>query len=158
MHGAGEQSRVVTAGPWVARDAFVAETAVRLDRLAAMISKLEREAEVSRHQVSELVDIAGQANRFQALETSLRNAREYKLDELLRCIKESKARLDVIEGNRSKFAGLTYQSIESIDVKLNELTAFEAKLERLERNVKFNAALFCGAVFLLVSAAVVRFL
>ena len=158
MIGVNEQSRVVTAGPWVARDAFVAETAVKLDRLTAMISKLEREAEVSRHQVAGLVDVVGQANRFQTLETSLRNAREYKLDELLGCTRETKARLDVIEGNRGRFAGLTYQSIEAIDGKLTELTAFQTRLGRLERNVLFNAVYFYGALFLLMSAAVVRFL
>jgi len=45
MSKGGDQVAVVTHGPWLGRDGFVAETAVRLDKVEGAIAHLEREAE-----------------------------------------------------------------------------------------------------------------
>jgi chromosome segregation ATPase len=151
-----EQSGVVTTGPWAARDSFVAETAIKLDRLQAKIERLEHQGELVKHHVAELVDNAHQANRLQTFEESLRNAREYKIDELLRSAKDAKARLDQIEGSRAVFNNLTYKSFEAVDKKLGELHAFQTRLKKLESNIKLCAALFCGSLFLLATSVAVR--
>jgi hypothetical protein len=155
--GANEQSGVVTPGPWVARDGFVADTAVRLDRLQAKIERLEHQGELVKHHMAELMDNAHQASRLQTFEESLRNSREYKIDDLLRCVKDVKGRLDQIEGGRATFNGLTYRSFESIDKKLGELHLFQSRLETLQRSVKLAAALFCGSLLAAVAMLAMRF-
>jgi len=138
---------VVTQGPWLGRDGFVAETAVQFDRVNASIARLEREAEKARQTIAEMAEEANRARRFQAFEETLKNSREYKLTELQRGFRDLKARLDAIEGEKSTFVGLTYKSFESIDKKLAELSSLQAQVERSEQNVRRNAILvFAAAV------------
>ena len=94
-HGAKSSGGVVTAGPWSARDSYVAETAVTIDRLTAKLERLERREDALKQQVAELQEHAQQSTRFQSLAESLRNSRDYKLDEMVRLVKELRAR----EGN-----------------------------------------------------------
>jgi hypothetical protein len=141
----------------MARDGFVAETAIKMDRLQAKIERLEHQGELVRHHMSELLDSAQQSNRFQAFEESLRNSREYKIDDLLRSVKDLKARLDLIEGSRTVSNHLTYKTFETIDRKLVELSAFQARLVSIERGVTRRAMLSFACLFLLATTAVVRF-
>lgn len=138
---------MVTQGPWLGRDGFVAETAVQFDRVNASIARLEREAEKARQTIAEMAEEANRARRFQAFEDTLKNSREYKLTELQRGFRDLKARLDAIEGEKSTFVGLTYKSFEAIDKKLAELSSLQAQVERSEQNVRRNAILvFAAAV------------
>ena len=157
MLNASDQSGVVTTGPWMARDGFVAETAVKMDRLQAKIDRLEHQGELVRHHLTELLDSAQQAHRFQAFEESLRNSREYKIDEMLRAVKDLKARLDLIEGTRTISNHLTYKTFESVDRKLLELGAFQARMEKLERSVAIKAIALFGTLFSVAAAAVLYF-
>jgi len=75
-------------------DGFIAETAVKLDRLQAIVTSLDHETRESKKALSELSDVADRARRNQAFEESLRNAREYKIDEMVRACRDLKARLD----------------------------------------------------------------
>jgi phage shock protein A len=129
--GAKGPGGVVTAGPWNVRDSFVAETAVALDRLAAKVERLERREEALKAQVGELLDHAQQTYRFQALAESLRNSRDYKLDEMVRLVKDVRARVEAVEGPRAEFSGLTYKSLVAVDRKLAELAATDAREARL---------------------------
>jgi outer membrane murein-binding lipoprotein Lpp len=121
--GAKGSGGVVTAGPWNARDAYIAETAVTIDRLTAKIERLERREEALAKRVAELVENAQQANRFQSLAESLRNSRDYKLDEMVRLAKDLRARIESMEGPRTAYNGLTHKSFAAVDRKLNELSA-----------------------------------
>lgn len=134
--GAGGSGGVVTAGPWSARDSFVAETAVAFDRLAAKIERLERREEALKAQVGELLDHAHQAHRFQALAESLRNSRDYKLDEMVRLMKDMRARVEAIEGPRAEFNALTYKSFIAVDRKLGELATADAREARLSARLQ----------------------
>jgi uncharacterized protein YoxC len=116
-------SNVVTGGPWTARDAYIAETAVTLDRLTAKIERLERQEEALLKRVAELTEHAQQVNRFQALAESLRNSRDYKLDEVFRLVRDVRGRVEAIEGPRTEFNGLTHKTFGAIDRKLAELSA-----------------------------------
>ncbi|WP_072395943.1 hypothetical protein [Hyphomicrobium sp. CS1GBMeth3] len=130
--GAGSSgSGIVTTGPWNARDGFVAETAVAIDRLTAKLERLERREEALKGQVSDLLDHAQQAQRFQALAESLRNSRDYKVDEMLRLVKDLRARLDAVEGPRAEFGRITYKSLVDVDRKLAALAATDAREARL---------------------------
>lgn len=125
--GARGPGGVVTAGPWIARDSYVAETAVIIDRLTAKIERLERREEVLNAKVAELVEHTQQASRFQALAESLRNSRDYKLDEMVRLAKELRGRIEAIEGPRADYHGLTYKTLAAIDGKLRELSEAKAR-------------------------------
>ena len=87
----------------------------------------------------------------------MRNGREYKLDELVRWVKDLKTRLDVIEGSRATFGGLTYKSFEAIDKKLAELNAFQLRVRAHENETWLNALFFFGGIFLLATTLIARF-
>ncbi len=123
----GVTGNVVTGGPWATRDAYIAETAVALDRLAAKLERLERREEALAKRVEELTDHAHQATRFQALAESLRNARDYKLDEVFRMVRDVRGRVDAMEGPRAAFNTLTHKTFASVDRTLAELSAERAE-------------------------------
>lgn len=131
--GARGPGGVVTAGPWSARDSYVAETAVTLDRLSAKIERLERREEALKAQVGELLEQSQQSGRLQALAESLRNSRDYKLDEMVRLVKDVRGRLDLLEGPRPEFNALTCKSFISVDRKLAELAAGQVQGTRPAR-------------------------
>lgn len=121
-HGAKSSGGVVTAGPWSARDSYVAETAVTIDRLTAKLERLERREDALKQQVAELQEHAQQSTRFQSLAESLRNSRDYKLDETVRLVKELRARVDSLEGPRAEYGALTHKSFAEVNRKLAELS------------------------------------
>jgi chromosome segregation ATPase len=141
---------VVTQGPWLGRDGFVAETAVQFDRVNAAIARLEREAEKARQTIAEMAEEANRARRFQSFEETLKNSRDNKITDMQRGFRDLKSRLDAIEGGKSAFAGLTYKSFEAIDKKLAELSALQAQCEKSEENLRRNAVLVAAAGLLAV--------
>lgn len=134
--GSRTPSNVVTPGPWIARDAYVAETAVTLDRLLAKVERLERREEALNARVMELTENAQQATRLQALSESLRNSRDYKVGELTRQIKDLRARLDGIEGTRGAVGALQFRTLVDIDRKLGELSVLERRTESAARRLQ----------------------
>ncbi|WP_295557353.1 hypothetical protein [uncultured Hyphomicrobium sp.] len=156
--GARGPNSVVTAGPWNGRDSYIAETAVTLDRLTAKIERLEQREEALKARVAELIEHAQQASRLQALAESLRNSRDYKLDEIIRQVKDTRGRLDAIEGPRSEYAALTYRSFIAVDRKLAEISASLTRSARFAGWLQASGvviglvavtagALFAGRVF-----------
>jgi chromosome segregation ATPase len=131
-------------------DGFIAETAVKLDRLQAIVTSLDHETRESKKALSELSDVADRARRNQAFEESLRNARDYKIDEMVRACRELKARLDHIEGHRATFMSLPNNTFEAVNAKLTEFDAMKTSVEASEKRVRTNGILFCAALFLLV--------
>ncbi|WP_333794056.1 hypothetical protein [Hyphomicrobium sp.] len=149
-HGPGG---AVTAGPWGTRDSFVAETAISLDRLAAKIERLERREEALRAEVAELAEHAAHANRLHALAESLRNSRDFKLDEMSRTMKSVRSRLDAIEGPRAEFNGLACKSFITVDRRLAELAAIGAREARLAWRAHAGIALAGVLAILLLATA-----
>jgi chromosome segregation ATPase len=143
---------VVTQGPWLGRDGFVAETAVQFDRVQASIARLERDLEKTRQSLAEMAEEANRTRRFQSFEDTLKNARDNKLEILQRGVRELKARLDAIEGEKSTFVGLTYKSFEAIDKKLSELSAVQALVERVENNIRRSTILFVAVAAVAIAA------
>ena len=141
--GARGPGGVVTAGPWVARDAYIAETAVAIDRLSAKIERLERREEALAKQVAELIQHAQQTSRFQALMESLRNSRDYKLDEMMRQLKDVRARVETMEGPRADYNSLTYKTFIAVDRKLAEI---EVALSRPAPTGRRRLAVLAAAV------------
>jgi chromosome segregation ATPase len=132
----GERMAVVAQGPWLGRDGFVAETAVQFDRVNATIARLEREVEKSREALAEMAEEANRVRRLQAFEETIKNSRDYKITDLQRWCRDLKQRLDLIEGDKSTYIGLTYRSFVAIDRKLAELSALQTQFEQSERNAR----------------------
>ena len=127
---------VVMAGPWPQREAPAgtpAADSATLDRLTAKLDRLERREEALQKQVSELIEQSHQAGRLQALAESLRNSRDYKIDDVLRQVKELRARVEAIEGPRAEFAGAAHRSLVAIDRQLAELRIVPAAPARASR-------------------------
>ena len=143
---------MVTQGPWLGRDGFVAETAVQFDRVQASIARLERDLEKTRQSLAEISEEANRARRFQSFEDTLKNARDNKLEILQRGVHDLKARLDAIEGEKSTFVGLTYKSFEAIDKKLSELSAVQALVERAENTIRRSTILFVAVAAVAIAA------
>ncbi len=143
---------MVTQGPWLGRDGFVAETAVQFDRVQASIARLERDLEKTRQSLAEIAEEANRARRFQSFEDTLKNARDNKLEILQRGVHDLKARLDAIEGEKSTFVGLTYKSFEAIDKKLSELSAVQALVERAENTIRRSTILFVAVAAVAIAA------
>ena len=135
------------AVPLIARDSFVAETATKIEQMQATIRLLSREVGELTRKVSDLHDIAAQDHRWHAFQQSERRTREAKLEEIVRCCRDLKARLDRIEG-RSAGNYHAYNSFEAVSRKLAELEHFRDDAQRVERNVTLRAWLFCGALLL----------
>lgn len=133
-------------GKWVGKDGFVAEAAVQFERIGGTIARLERELEKSRQTIAEMAEEANRNKRFQSFEVSLENSRDYKITDLQRSCKDLKMRLDGIEGDRSKFAGLTYKSFAPVDRKLAELSNLQAQVDRAEFAARRNEVLFFAAL------------
>lgn len=147
-----------STGKWVGRDGFVAEAAVQFERIGGTIARLERELEKSRQTIAEMAEEANRNKRFQAFEVSIENSRDYKITDLQRCCKDLKGRLDAIEGDRSKFAGLTYRSFEPVDRKLAELGSLQAHVERVEFAARRNEVLFFAALAIAAASLASRFI
>ena len=145
---------MVTKGPWLGCDGFVAETAVQFDRVNSMIARLERELENSRKTISEVAEDANRTRRFQAFEETLKNSREYKITDLQRGVRDLKSRLDAIEGEKTTFVGLTYKSFAAVDAKLNELSALQEQIEKSERRVRRNVMVMTVAVAIATAAVI----
>jgi vacuolar-type H+-ATPase subunit I/STV1 len=143
---------VVTQGPWLGRDGFVAETAVQFDRVQASIARLERDLEKTRQSLAEIAEEANRTRRFQSFEDTLKNARDNKLAILQRGVHDLKTRLDAIEGEKSTFVGLTYKSFEAIDKKLSELSAVQALVERAENTIRRSTILFVAVAAVAIAA------
>lgn len=130
-------------------EGFIAETAIKLDRLQALVSTLDRDTRESKKALSELTDLADRSRRTQAFEESLRNAREYKIDELVRSCRDLKTRLDYIEGNRAKFTVLPCNTFEAINDKLVELEVAKETVERSSRRTRIVSFAFCALATLI---------
>ena len=152
--GVRDQGTVVTPGPWLARDGVVSDVAYKLDRMLARLDRLEHEGSVVKHHVTELMDNARQASRFQAFAESLRNAREFKLETLQRSLKDVKARVELIEGPKSKQSTMTFKSLEPVDEKLKEL---EGRIATAERVMRVAIVMFAASAVMVAAAVATLF-
>ena len=125
---------------------------MRFDRVKASVARLEREAENAHGTMEKLADEIGVMHRFESFEQSLRNSRDNKINVMEQGFQDLKNRLDTIQGKKGMFAGLTYKSFETIDKKLAELSALQARVERSDRNMRI-CAVACGAAIVFASAA-----
>lgn len=141
----------ITAMPRGGRDGFIAETAIRIDRLEAAAARLERDMEHARAGLLALLESAEQTKRLHTFEESLRNSREYKIDEFVRTSRDLKSRLDRLEGERSTFGALSYCTFEAVNKRLQELGRLETQTLAYVQQVKRSNYVFLAAMAVLGS-------
>ncbi len=130
-----------------ARDTFVASTAVKLEHLQAIVVRLEREAEETKALVSDLAETVEQNHRFYTFQQNEKRMKELRVDELLRCCKEIKARIDRIEGRDQPVVNFRETTFEAVNKRLSELAQNQTRLERASLAVRRNALLLLGGIF-----------
>jgi len=149
----GPQQRFdVAAAPTIARDSFVAETALKLEQLQATVRLLSRDVGQLAGKVAELQDAAAQENRWYSFQQTEKRSRDGKLDEMVRSFRDLKARLDRIEA-RSGGDYHAYNSFEAVSRKLAEIEGARADTRGGRRGDTLRACLLAGAM--IAAAAII---
>jgi hypothetical protein len=103
-----------------ARDNFIAETAIKIDQLQASDRLLTRDFGELAVKVADLQEAVALEDRWYGFHQSEKRSREAKLDEVARCCRDLKARLDRMEA-RSGGDYHSYNSFEAVSRKLGEI-------------------------------------
>ena len=140
------------AVPLIARDSFVAETALKIEQLKATLRLLTRDLSQLAGKVAELHEAAAQENRWYAFQQNEKRSRDGKLDEMVRSFRDLKARLDRIEA-RSGGDYHAYNSFEAVSRKLAEIERAREEARGSKRGDTLRACLL--AVAMLAAAAII---
>lgn len=129
----------------IARDAFVAETAVKLDQLTVEMKSFGRELDLIRSDLAELRDDSQRSYRFSEFLDREHKARATKLDELARRFDYLKTRFDAIDGN-AKGDYHAFRSFEAVSRRLTELGQLERAFRDVTWKLRLSAGFFCASV------------
>ncbi len=129
----------------IARDAFVADTAVKLDQMVMEMKALAREVALIKSDMAELRDEASRGYRFSEFLDREHKARASKLDDISRRFDYLKARFDAIDGN-SKGDFHAFQTFEAVSRRLTELGDLEREFRDVSWKLKLSAGLFSASL------------
>lgn len=129
----------------IARDAFVAETAIKLDQMLVEVKSLNRELDLVKSDIAELREEMAGSHRFSEFLDREHKGRTAKLEELTRRFDYLKTRFDAIDGN-SKGDFQAFRSFEAVSRRLTELGALEREFRDVSWKLKLSVALFAGSV------------
>ena len=129
----------------IARDTFVAETAVKLDQLALEMKNLARELQLVKSDMAELRDEASRSYRFSEFLDREHKTRSVKVEDLARRFDYLKSRFDAIDGN-SKGDYHAFQTFEAVSRRLTELGSLEREFRDVSFKLKASVALFAGSL------------
>lgn len=129
----------------IARDAFVAETALKIEQLHAMLRLVMRDVSQLGTKVAELQEVTAQDNRAYVYQQSEKRSRDSKLDEMVRCFRDLKARLDRMEA-RSGGDYHAYNTFEAVSRKLAEIEKAQEKEQHSRRGDTLRACLLAAAI------------
>jgi hypothetical protein len=126
------------------------QIAIRIEHMEETIAAIQNEIGLARSGLAMLTEATAQAQRMRSFEESLRNAREYKIEEILRSTREMKERLDRTEGERAKFAALPVTTWQALNAKLAEHDALAKRAMRSEWIAKIAGVCLFAAIAALV--------
>jgi septal ring factor EnvC (AmiA/AmiB activator) len=129
----------------IARDTFVAETAVKLDQVGLEMKSLARELQLIKSDMAELRDEASRSYRFSEFIDREHKSRTAKLEELSRRFDYLKSRFDAIDGN-SKGDYHAFQNFEQVSRRLTELGALEREFRDVSWKLKLSVAAFAASL------------
>lgn len=139
----------------IARDTFVAETAVKVDQLQIEIRALARDLSDVKRQIAELNQETERNYRFSTFQEGEQLARFSKFEDLSRRFNDMKMRLDAIDGPRGN-PPAPFTNFEAISRRLAEFGTLQKEFRHVKRNLQLSAGLFCGSVALWLLALVAR--
>lgn len=139
----------------IARDSFVAETAVKVDQLQIEIRALARDLAEVKRQIGEVSQETERNYRFSTFQESEQHARFSKFEDLSRRFSDMKTRLDAIDGSRANTRPL-FTNFEAISQRLAEFGTLQKEFHGVRRNLQLSAGLFCGSVALWLLALLAR--
>ena len=125
------------------RDSFIAETAVKLDRLQETNRLLLGDVGELVVKVAALQEACASEDRRYGFHQAEKRLGESKLGEVVRHYRDLKARLDRIEA-RAVGSYHAYGSLGEVSRKLGELEQQRDEAERIGRAATIRAWLFCG--------------
>jgi hypothetical protein len=143
----------VDAGPTVqliARDAFVAETAIKIDQMLIEMKSLGRDLQLVKSDIAELRDDAVGTARFSQFLDREHKTRAVKLEELTRKFDYLKARFDAIDGN-SKGDYQAFRTFEAVGRRLTELGMLERDFRQSSLRLKLSVAFFAASLLVWVA-------
>jgi len=129
----------------ISRDAFVSETAVKIDQMLAEMKSLGRELQLVKSDFAELKDEAAGNARFSQFLDREHKSRSVKLDELSRKFDYLKARFDAIDGN-SQGDYQAFRTFEAVSRRLTELGALERDFRQSALRLKLSVGFFAAAI------------
>lgn len=140
-----ERSASGAAVQLIARDAFVAETAVKLDQMGIEMKSLARELQLMKGDVAELRDEASRGYRFSEFLDREHKLRTAKVEDLARRFDYLKSRFDTIDGN-SKGDYHAFQTFEAVSRRLTELGSLEREFRDMSWKLKLSVGLFAASL------------
>lgn len=129
----------------IARDAFVAETAIKLDQMGLEVKSLGREMQLLKGDMAELRDEASRSYRFSEFLDREHKARTTKLEDLARRFDYLKSRFDAIDGN-SKGDYHAFQNFEAVSRRLTELGVLERDFRDVAWKLKVSIGVFAATL------------
>jgi len=127
------------------RDSFIADTAAKIEQLQASDRHLSRDVRELTDKLTEMQETVGQEHRWYILQQTEKRSRESKLDEVVRSVRDLKARLDRIEA-RSCGNYHAYNSFEAVSRKLGELEQHSARPKRPKLSLGMLSCVLFGAM------------
>jgi hypothetical protein len=129
----------------LARDSFVAETAVKLDQMCVEMKSLGRELQLMKGDVAELRDEASRGYRFSEFLDREHKSRAAKVEDLARRFDYLKSRFDTIDGN-SKGDYHAFQNFEAVSRRLTELGSLERQFRDVSWKLTLSVGLFAASL------------
>lgn len=129
----------------IARDTFVAETAVKLDQMGLEMKSLGRELQLIKSDIAELRDEASRGYRFSEFLDREHKTRSAKVEDLSRRFDYLKSRFDTIDGN-SKGDYHAFQTFEAVSRRLTELGTLEREFRDVSWKLKLGVAAFAASL------------
>lgn len=140
-----EAGRAGAAVPLISRDAFVAETAVKLEQMLIEMKTLGRELQLVKSDIAELRDESVRSYRFSEFLEREHKTRAAKLDELARRFDYLKSRFDAVDGN-SKGDFQAFRTLEAVSRRLTELGSIEREFRDVAWKLKLSTGLFAASL------------
>lgn len=140
-----ERSPSAPAVQLISRDAFVTETAIKLDQLIIEMRSLGRDLQLIKSDIAELREEASRGYRFSEFVEREHKARATKLEELARRFDYLKARFDAIDGN-SKGDYQAFRTFEAVSRRLTDLGALEREFRNVSWKLRVSVGLFATSL------------
>lgn len=140
-----EPARFAPSMQLLPRDAFVAETAIKLDRMLGEMKSIDRDLQLVKSDLAQVRADLSQNQRFSEFLERDHKLRATKLDELGRRFDYLTARLDAVDG-RSNGDFQSFRTFEAVSRRLTELGSIERDFRAMAWKLRLSMGLFAASL------------